>query len=175
MQKVANLTSINDDGELAGLSCKQQQVLDLVLQHKSNKEIARILGISPSAVDQRLAGARVRLGTSRRSDTALAYAALRQTCVKTTGCFAQVDSQTQLDDRGGESELDALLVFEDVGMPNGFPTWPEPHQARFAIQDLAVPKSPLARIGLIIVFALLIMVVAMIGLSVSQGFVTLFG
>lgn len=100
-------------GDVDGLSAKQREVLDLVLEHKSNKEIARLLGISPSAVDQRLAAARLRLGTSRRGDTARAYARLRSTCAKSTGGFAQVAAMPQIGEDSGEDEAERLLLFED--------------------------------------------------------------
>ena len=36
---------------LAGLTAKQREVLDLLIEHKTSKEIARELGISPHTVD----------------------------------------------------------------------------------------------------------------------------
>lgn len=166
--------------DLAGLSAKQCEVLDLLLEHKSNKEIAKALGISPSAVDQRLAAARLRLGTTRRGDTARVYAQLKLTCVNSTGGFAQVASDTPIADEGGEDETERLLMFEDIGLfpgpaQGGASPWPEPQAQRLALRDLAVPTSPLVRLGLIIVFALLIVVVALIGMSVTQSVVALLG
>lgn len=38
---------------LQGLTRKQRQVLDLLIEHKTSKEIARRLSISPHTVDQR--------------------------------------------------------------------------------------------------------------------------
>ena len=170
----------NASGDLAGLSAKQCEVLDLLLEHKSNKEIARLLGISPSAVDQRLAAARLRLGTTRRGDTALAYARLKGTCVNSTGGFAQVASGGQIADEDGEDEVGGLLLFEDIGLfpgpaaGNPLP-WPEQQPPHPGLRGLAVPASPLVRLGLIIVFALLIVVVALIGMSVTQSVVVLLG
>lgn len=167
-------------GDVDGLSAKQREVLDLLLEHKSNKEIARLLGISPSAVDQRLAAARLRLGTSRRGDTARAYASLRSTCAKYTGGFAQVAAMPQIGDNACEDEAERLLLFEDFGFSTRFPDrddepWLEQQPPRPVLRDLAVPASPLVRIGLIIVFALLIAVVALIGMTVTQSIVTLLG
>ena len=39
---------------LAGLTAKQREVLDLLIEHKTSMEIARRLGISPHTVDQRI-------------------------------------------------------------------------------------------------------------------------
>lgn len=46
----------------AGLTAEQVEVLRLVQQNLSSKEIARLLGISKSAIDQRLDRARQVLG-----------------------------------------------------------------------------------------------------------------
>ena len=162
---------LNTEDAPAGLSAKQCAVLELILQHKSNKEIARILEISPSAVDQRLSAARARLGTLRRGDTALAYAALKTTCVKNTGDFTQVALGQNFVDEDEEDSTEPLLVFEDIGLAGSFPDWPQPERTKASFRDLAVPANPLVRVGLIIIFSLLIAVVALIGLSVTQGVV----
>ncbi len=57
----------------AGLTDKQRQVLDLLIQHKTSKEISRALGISPHTVDQRIMLSRAKLGVSSRSEVAQAY------------------------------------------------------------------------------------------------------
>lgn len=68
---------------LSELSEKQRDALDLLLHHKTSKEIARDLGISPHTVEQRLRGAKQRLGVSRRSDLATAYRQLLLLCEET--------------------------------------------------------------------------------------------
>lgn len=66
------------------LTEKQRAVLDLVLEHKSSKEIARNLGISPHTVDQRIATARRKLGASTRAELARRYARHRSAYEETT-------------------------------------------------------------------------------------------
>lgn len=58
---------------LLGLTAKQCQVLDLLIQHKTSKEISRSLGISPHTVDQRIMLARAKLQVTSRSEVAQAY------------------------------------------------------------------------------------------------------
>lgn len=58
---------------IAELTDKQRQVLDLLIQHKTSKEISRALGISPHTVDQRIMLSRTKLGVSSRSEVAQAY------------------------------------------------------------------------------------------------------
>jgi DNA-binding CsgD family transcriptional regulator len=62
------------------LTHKQRECLDLLLEHKTSKEIARSLRISKYTVDQRLDYARKLLGASNRAETAVKYGRLKQTC-----------------------------------------------------------------------------------------------
>ena len=62
---------------LGRLSDKQREVLEHLILYKSDKEIARDLGISLKTVEQRMAAARHKLGTGDRNETARIYAALR--------------------------------------------------------------------------------------------------
>ncbi len=56
-----------------GLTAKQCQVLDLLIEHRTSKEISRMLGISPHTVDQRIMLARAKLQVATRSEVAQAY------------------------------------------------------------------------------------------------------
>ncbi len=58
---------------------KQRACLDLLLERKTSKQIARDLDISKQAVDLRLTTARDTLGAANRDETAIIYARLRQT------------------------------------------------------------------------------------------------
>ena len=64
---------------LASLTDKQREVLDLLLEHKTSKEIARVLRISPHTVDQRIQFAKDKLGAGTRNEVAAAYRRLRET------------------------------------------------------------------------------------------------
>lgn len=70
---------LNDRARLGlqKLSDKQREVLEHLILYKSDKEIARDLGISLKTVEQRMAAARHKLGTGDRNETARVYAALR--------------------------------------------------------------------------------------------------
>lgn len=86
------------------LSEKQREVLDLVMDRRTNKEIAKLLGISASAVEQRLQSVRRRLGATSRADLARTYGALREACQIHTGEQLQVVAKTvpvQLVSSGG--------------------------------------------------------------------------
>ena len=67
----------DDSARWARLTEKHRACLDLVLDHRTSKQIARILEISKPTVDQRIAAARAILGASDRGDAALRYARLK--------------------------------------------------------------------------------------------------
>ena len=57
----------------AGLTSKQHQVLSLIAENHTSKEIAFRLGISESAVNQRIECVRNRIGSLPRAELARAY------------------------------------------------------------------------------------------------------
>ena len=69
---------------LAGLTAKQREVLDLLIEHKTSKEIARLLGISPHTVDQRIQFAKEKLGAANRNEAAAVYRRLAELCGQLT-------------------------------------------------------------------------------------------
>lgn len=71
-------------GTLADLTVKQREALDLLLEHKTSKEISRNLGISPHTVDQRIEAAKRRLGATTRGELAQLYIRLRKTSGRLT-------------------------------------------------------------------------------------------
>lgn len=67
----------SDEDRWNRLTVKQRACLDLLLEHKTSKEIARLLDISKHTVDQRLTAARDTLGASDRNEAAFFYGRLR--------------------------------------------------------------------------------------------------
>lgn len=109
---------------LAALTAKQREVLDLVLQHQSSKEIARTLGISPYTVDQRITAARQKLQVSTRGEVARAYAELLETCGETAYDFSHVALAGKPDqpDRR-DLQLDPVFALSDVATFTVTPPW----------------------------------------------------
>lgn len=68
-------TDMGVETKLTGLSEGQKAALALVAQYKSSKEIARILGISPHTVDQRMKRVQAILGVNSRFEAARLFAA----------------------------------------------------------------------------------------------------
>lgn len=68
----------DDEDRWNRLTDKQRACLDLLIEHKTSKEIARLLDISKHTVDQRLNAARDTLGARDRNETAFVYGQLKQ-------------------------------------------------------------------------------------------------
>ena len=72
------MQQMSNDGALwARLSDKQRACLDLLLERRTSKQMARMLGISKPTVDQRIAAARVILGAGDRDEAARIYGRLK--------------------------------------------------------------------------------------------------
>ncbi|MDT7529018.1 helix-turn-helix transcriptional regulator [Sphingopyxis sp. SE2] len=69
----------DDEDRWNRLTDKQRACLDMLIEHKTSKEIARLLDISKHTVDQRLTTARDVLGAADRNETAVIYRRLKQT------------------------------------------------------------------------------------------------
>lgn len=85
--------SRNGEINLASLTDKQRAVLDLLIEHRTSKEISRILGISHHTVDQRIMLARAKLGVATRGEVAQAYRRL----VASSGDIAAIYERTVYD------------------------------------------------------------------------------
>jgi DNA-binding CsgD family transcriptional regulator len=149
---------------LGGLTDKQREVLDLLLEHKTSKEIARLLRISPHTVDQRIQFAKDKLGASSRSEAAVAYRRLLETYERTT-----------YDDSGiapGAARPDiARRDRAPIAEPKS-PQWTRPEAVRVAEADYQVvqgifdgPHGTLVRLGTIGVLAVLITLLVLGGLA----------
>ncbi len=76
---------ITDVEELLwSLSDKQRQVLDLLIQYKTSKEIAIIIGISHHTVDQHIHASKIKLGALHRNELARFYRQLVSMCQQAT-------------------------------------------------------------------------------------------
>jgi hypothetical protein len=95
-----------------------------VLQHKSSKEIARTLGISPYTVDQRIAAARQKLNVCTRGELARAYAELLEICGQTAYDFPHIaiDGESDQSDRR-DLQLDPVIALSDVATLTMLPPW----------------------------------------------------
>ena len=101
---------------LERLSAKEREVLDHILLHKPLKTIAHDLGITLSAVDQRLKAARGKLGAADRNEAARIYSALLAACRESTCGFEAVGEsyESQLI-RTSEPPPGSTFMLQDSG------------------------------------------------------------
>ena len=159
---------------LTGLTGKQREVLDLLIQHKTSKEISRMLGISPHTVDQRINIARSKLGLGSRNQVAQEYRRLLGTYEESyeqsvyqnsdmAGAAIPLDS----DDRGKLESLLTLAQPELVvpGRTTLFKERGDTEDFRACPELLDGQWGTLARLGVIAGLALLFAVAILGGLS----------
>jgi DNA-binding CsgD family transcriptional regulator len=104
-------------GELPQLTDKQREVLALVADNRTSKEIAGLLGVSESAVNQRIEVVRSRLGGLPRGELARLY---RQEFIQPAG------------ERDGDETWQNIQSANDSQNPGNSGTWQNiqlPHTA----------------------------------------------
>lgn len=178
---------------LSALTDKQRAVLDLLIEHKTSKEISRILGISHHTVDQRIMLARAKLGVATRGEVAQAYRRL----VANSAAGVAVSDASMVDASLYER---SVYDFSDVALPLDAPQnreredmadWVRPQPTRrdaLASETLAKPAhqggealaepyhhvlpemfdgpyGTYIRLGTIAVFAMFLILIVMGGLA----------
>lgn len=103
----------NDDS--AALTDKQRAVVDLLIEHQSSKEIARLLGISPHTVDQRIKSARARLGANSRAELARLYGRRRSMYEESVYRFPEVAEPLVIAQESGRDQpVEPVFTLSDV-------------------------------------------------------------
>ncbi len=132
---------------LAELTDKQRDVLDLLVQHKTSKQIARDLGISPHTVDQRILAARRKFSVETRNELAAEYMAAHALTGKDTLYGRSVYQSSHVDhsaprvDQGAGS--DTVSAGGNVHADNGI----SPESTKPPVQYRVVPESFEGRYG----------------------------
>ena len=164
-ERLKPVKSMADGTELARLTCKHREVLDRLLDHKTTKEIARELGVSPNTVDQRLNAAKKVLGTSARSETAVVYRYLVELCGKTTYEDSQLTKHPNPIDNRLRNADPAVFSLADAGFA---PTPPWAEQRALVPRVLEGRNGSYLRIAYIVAAALGLLLVLLVGLSVME-------
>ena len=121
MDEVGSQTA-GDAERWARLTDKQRACLDLLVERKTSKQIARELDIAKVTVDQRIRSARDILGASNRNEAAIIYAALKP-----------------IYDR---------MIYDPVGLARSLPALPidSPNGSKPAAKVLTNPLSAMGRL-----------------------------
>ena len=100
------------------LTDKQRVCLDLLVERKTSKEIARILDIAKPTVDQRITAARNILGAANRDEAALIYARLKHLYDRVTYDPMQVPpSPVLMPSDFPDGDPDPVLKLSDSAAP----------------------------------------------------------
>jgi DNA-binding CsgD family transcriptional regulator len=151
---------------LAGLTGKQREVLDLLIEHKTSKEIARQLGISPHTVDQRIQFAKEKLGAGSRSEVAQLYRRLVEICGQLTYEDSRIAAAAAEADNGPGTQAGPLtaLARRERTYPDqpretesDYPVVPELFEGRY---------GTLIRLGAIIAIAVFLVFLVLGGLAI---------
>ena len=151
---------------LAGLTAKQREVLDLLIEHKTSKEIARELGISPHTVDQRIQFAKEKLGASSRSEVALLYRRLIEICGQLTYEDSRIAASAEVADNGSGTQAGPLSALRR--RERTYPDQPRETEADYPV----VPElfegryGTLIRLGAIIAIAVFLVILVLGGLAI---------
>lgn len=102
--------------EFDDLTERQRQVLDLIIDYKTSKEIARILGISHHTVDQHVDTCKSKLGAANRKELARIYKDLKDTCHKMTYEMLRIETPLILSNIHPESESERSIIEDRLNL-----------------------------------------------------------
>lgn len=162
----------DSDDILDTLTDKQHDVLGLLVLHKTSKQIARDLGISPHTVDQRVTAARRKFGVETRSELAAAYMAA--TAERGGGALYQrpvyQSSQVETSPKPRDQSAGSDMVPDDSNAHAG--PGKTPNSAQPIVRHRVVPESFEGRYGYfwrltaIVGITLGLLVAALVGLAI---------
>ncbi len=151
---------------LAGLTAKQREVMDLLIEHKTSKEIARLLEISPHTVDQRIQFAKEKLGAASRNEAAAVYRRLVEICGQLTYENSRIAEVVRIPNTGFGTQAGPLPTtkrreWTQPGQPleteSDYPVVPELFEGRY---------GTLMRLGAIIAIAVFLVILVLGGLAI---------
>lgn len=155
------------------LTAKQHEVLRFVAENRTSKEIAWELGISESAVNQRIEGVRARAGSPPRAELARAYRQYLQDIEAACNLLPDKIPQVPLDEaEGQELERDGAadpFALADAVTFRFNPPWQDERRGRVVPEVLDGAHAGLSRTVAMIAIALGILMIAMVGLGVVQA------
>ena len=155
----------NDEDRWNRLTEKQRACLDLLIEHKTSKEIARLLDISKHTVDQRLNAARDILGAQDRNESAYIYRQMKHLYDRVT--YDAV-------------EVPAAQILVPSEFPDGSPTnMMEFHESSDLLDRPSSQRSPFgdllrhdygsaARVGITLAVVAGIVLIGLGGLSIGH-------
>ncbi|WP_447763353.1 helix-turn-helix transcriptional regulator [Sphingopyxis panaciterrae] len=157
---------LEDEDHWNRLTEKQRACLDLLIEHKTSKEIARMLDISKHTVDQRLNGARDTLGARDRNDTAFLYGQLKQIYDRVTYDAVEVPERPML----VRSEFPNGSPPNLMELHDSFPGMDRPSSKRSSFRGLwRRDYSSATRVGIMMAMLAFVVLILLGGLGIAQA------
>ncbi|MCJ2178036.1 helix-turn-helix domain-containing protein [Novosphingobium album (ex Hu et al. 2023)] len=162
----------------ARLTAKQHEVLRFVAENRTSKEIAWELGISESAVNQRIEGVRSRTGGPPRAELARAYRQYQQdldeTCKLLPDNIPQVPAAAAVAQGASQDAFADKLALADAVTFTLTPPWQNERVGRVVPEVLDGAHAGLSRTAAMVAIAVGMLVIAMVGLGVAEALSRLF-
>jgi DNA-binding CsgD family transcriptional regulator len=159
---------------IASLTDKQREVLDLLLEHLTSKEIARRLDISPYTVDQRINFAKDKLGARTRGEVAVAYRRLVEICDPSAYGNSGIGVSGRVAEKAGGAQLP--LPEPVPPEPVGNDWVPEPEADFSVVPELFDGRyGTLVRLGAIFLITVCMILVILGGLAIYSQLSVLLG
>lgn len=155
---------------VARLTDKQRQCMQLVVMRKSSKEIARELGIAKPTVDQRIASARHILGARNRDEAALIFARATEIydrIIYDPACVSKVSQHAET--FFSEERQTIGLTLEEPAIPFSGVTEYQPRLSPNFGWSTSVDLSTNARLLIIVGLTVGILSIVLIALAVAQS------
>lgn len=155
-----------------GLTVKQHEVLRYVAENRTSKEIAFELGISQSAVNQRIESVRNRTGSPPRAELARAYRQYLQEQENACNSLPAPPAPAEhVSDPFRRNEAEDRLALADAAI---LPASQEPDAIRAVPKVLDGGDAGLSRTAALIIIAAGLLLVTMTGLGVARALGHLF-
>lgn len=158
--------------DAAGLTDKEREVLDLLIEHRPVKAIAAELGIAYNTADMRLRSAKAKLGVADRAGAARAYRKFVETCEKeVVPCENEVIAEPFMfsDNRPRERADAEFVTLRDASPLFLRPApWAFEDPAPHGLEAFGDRLSPLLRIAMMVATALGIGAVTLVGMAIIR-------
>ena len=163
------LTDSSQKSPLDGLTEKQREALDLLVQHKTSKEIGRILSISPHTADQRIQACKEKLGVNSRSELAVEYLRLRSIYERLTYEESRIASAAipLESNRGSDDELS--LVLNDPNRTKEVNQYSKESDYRVVPEMFEGNQGTLFRVAAIGLVAILLVFIVLGGMAILNA------
>ena len=149
-----------------GLTAKQHEAVNLLIQHKTSKEISRILEISPHTVDQRIEAAKKKFGVETRGQLAQAYLAAFPIGERLTYENSHIAEPSLGEESSVLDEPESLRTMLDPNWSGQRDPYWHPRRYQIVHEMFFGPMGTIYRLATIVIMAAVLVVTVLGGISI---------